>query len=176
MAVSKKIRFEVFKRDSFTCQYCGSKPPQSVLECDHINPKSKGGSNNIDNLITSCFDCNRGKSNNELTNIPRKLSDKAEILKEKELQLSEYNKMIKAKRDRIDDETWEVIWVMSPDAESYNRSDFKSISTFIERLGLEEVLSSADSTVNKGIYNKKYEFKYFCGVCWNKIKECNGRN
>lgn len=61
MAVSKKLRFEVFKRDSFTCQYCGRSAPDVVLQCDHIEPVSKGGSDDILNLITSCFDCNSGK-------------------------------------------------------------------------------------------------------------------
>lgn len=61
MAVNKKLRFEVFKRDSFTCQYCGRSAPDVVLQCDHIEPVSKGGSDDILNLVTSCFDCNSGK-------------------------------------------------------------------------------------------------------------------
>lgn len=59
--LSKKIRFEVFKRDKFTCAYCGRKAPDVILEVDHIIPVAKGGDNNITNLITSCIDCNRGK-------------------------------------------------------------------------------------------------------------------
>lgn len=56
--LSKKTRFEVFKRDQFTCQYCGNKPPNTTLEIDHIKAVSKGGNDEIINLITSCFDCN----------------------------------------------------------------------------------------------------------------------
>lgn len=41
-ALSKKLRFEVFKRDSFTCQYCGDKAPDIILECDHIIPVAVG--------------------------------------------------------------------------------------------------------------------------------------
>lgn len=59
--ISKKIRFEIFKRDSFTCQYCGQEAPKVVLNIDHINPVKNGGNNNILNLITSCFGCNNGK-------------------------------------------------------------------------------------------------------------------
>ena len=40
--ISKALRFEVFKRDSFTCQYCGRSAPEVVLEVDHIVPVSKG--------------------------------------------------------------------------------------------------------------------------------------
>jgi hypothetical protein len=64
--ISKKIRFEVFKRDSFTCQYCGKAAPDVVLHVDHIDPVSKGGADEIINFITSCFDCNSGKGDRAL--------------------------------------------------------------------------------------------------------------
>ena len=59
--VPNRVRFEVFKRDKFTCQYCGSAAPDVVLNCDHIEPVSLGGSPDILNLITSCRACNSGK-------------------------------------------------------------------------------------------------------------------
>lgn len=65
--ISKKIRFEVFKRDHFTCQYCGRMSPDVVLEVDHIKPVAKGGTNDIMNLVTSCGECNRGKRDIELS-------------------------------------------------------------------------------------------------------------
>lgn len=60
--ISKKTRFAIFNRDSFSCRYCGKSAPNVVLEIDHLHPVSKGGSNDQENLITACFDCNRGKS------------------------------------------------------------------------------------------------------------------
>ena len=59
-------RFNIFKRDGFTCQYCGQQAPDVVLEIDHIIPVAKGGNCEITNLITSCKDCNRGKSDKTL--------------------------------------------------------------------------------------------------------------
>lgn len=61
MAVSKKLRFDVLSRDNHCCMYCGRKPPYVMLEVDHIIPKRKWWSDVLDNLITSCFDCNRWK-------------------------------------------------------------------------------------------------------------------
>jgi hypothetical protein len=61
MSLSKRTRFEVFKRDKFTCQYCGKKAPDVVLHCDHIEPRSKGGSDDMVNLVTACDTCNGGK-------------------------------------------------------------------------------------------------------------------
>ncbi|EKO4254879.1 TPA: HNH endonuclease [Vibrio parahaemolyticus] len=88
-SLSKKIRFEVFKRDSFTCQYCGSKAPDVLLEVDHIKPVSMGGTNDLLNLITSCFDCNRGKSNRELCDnaVLEKQRDQLEALQERKEQI-----------------------------------------------------------------------------------------
>lgn len=60
-ALSKKTRFEVFKRDKFTCQYCGAKAPDVVLHVDHINPVANGGDGAIMNLVTACVGCNSGK-------------------------------------------------------------------------------------------------------------------
>lgn len=81
--ITKKVRFEVFKRDSFKCQYCGSSAPDVILHVDHIKPVVEGGTNNITNLITSCSDCNLGKG-------PRLLDDDSVIKKQKE-QLDELN-------------------------------------------------------------------------------------
>lgn len=89
-SISKKTRFEVFKRDGFTCQYCGRMAPDVILEIDHITPVVEGGKNNIMNLITSCFDCNRGKGK-------RKLSDRDAIIKQQEQlkELSEKREQLK---------------------------------------------------------------------------------
>lgn len=81
--LSKRIRFEVFKRDNFTCQYCGAKAPEVILEVDHIKPVKEGGINEIMNLITSCFDCNHGKSS-------KTLSDNSIIEKQRK-QIEELN-------------------------------------------------------------------------------------
>lgn len=64
--LGNKVRFEVFKRDGFCCQYCGQSAPDVVLEVDHISPVSKGGDNDILNLVTSCWECNSGKGAREL--------------------------------------------------------------------------------------------------------------
>ncbi len=60
--MSDKLRFQVLKRDNYTCQICGKGAKDGVeLEVDHIIPVSKGGKTIIDNLQTLCQRCNRGK-------------------------------------------------------------------------------------------------------------------
>lgn len=62
VSISVRMRFEVFKRDRFTCSYCGRTPPEVLLEADHIIPKAAGGSDDLANLTTACATCNRGKA------------------------------------------------------------------------------------------------------------------
>lgn len=60
----KLIRQEIFNRDNFTCSYCGA--TDTKLECDHIHPISKGGTNDLSNLVTACESCNRSKGSKTL--------------------------------------------------------------------------------------------------------------
>lgn len=88
-SMSKKLRFEVFKRDSFTCQYCGRSSPAVILHVDHIHPVSQGGTNDILNLVTSCADCNSGKGKRLLsdnTSMKKKVNQ-LKVLQEKQEQL-----------------------------------------------------------------------------------------
>jgi len=58
-----KLRFDVFRRDNFICQYCGRSPQTgAILHADHIKPKKHGGKFILENLITSCQECNLGKT------------------------------------------------------------------------------------------------------------------
>jgi len=61
--ISIRKRFLVLKRDQFTCVMCGRSGIGVKLEVDHKIPVSKGGTNNLDNLQTLCYECNRGKRN-----------------------------------------------------------------------------------------------------------------
>lgn len=59
--MSLRTRFQVLRRDEFTCQYCGRGSRDVVLHVDHVKPRAAGGSNDPKNLITACSDCNLGK-------------------------------------------------------------------------------------------------------------------
>jgi hypothetical protein len=61
--LSTTLRFEVLKRDNFTCQYCGATKADAELTVDHVKAIDAGGKNEAANLVTACADCNRGKSN-----------------------------------------------------------------------------------------------------------------
>lgn len=64
--ISASVRVSILNRDNYKCVFCGRSSKQVCLEVDHIIPFSKGGSSEIDNLQTLCFDCNRGKGSRQL--------------------------------------------------------------------------------------------------------------
>jgi hypothetical protein len=169
--IQKKIRFDVFKRDLFVCQYCGATPPSVVLEVDHIDPVSNGGTNTIHNLITACFDCNRGKSDRLLSDLPDSLIKRADVLAEKEAQIKAFNLLIKKQRKR---EEKDVDSVQAVFQETYSNKQFSpqfraSIHRFLSKLHV-QVLHDAMYRACSKTHNSESATKYFCGICWHIIK------
>jgi hypothetical protein len=174
-AISKSTRFEVFKRDGFTCQYCGAHPPQVVLHLDHIKAVANGGGDGMDNLITSCITCNLGKAARPLDTAPQSLKDKAADIADREEQLRGYYEIIEARRERMDREMWAIAEVLIPgcSTKGFNRADLQSIRRFLDRLDYYEVLDAMEASVAKIPYSVNQAFKYFCGTCWAKIREAD---
>lgn len=63
--INLRLRYKVLQRDNFKCVLCGRSPAKDSsieLQVDHIIPWSKGGETILENLRTTCFECNIGKS------------------------------------------------------------------------------------------------------------------
>lgn len=130
------VRFDVFKRDRFTCQYCGRKAPDIVLNCDHITPAASGGTNDLLNLVTSCRDCNSGKSD-------RHLSDESAV--EKSRAQAEFFEERREQIRMIAD--WHIeLSSMDPELEAAQR--------LLTNLGLGELTEVGKRNIRRNI--KKY--------------------
>lgn len=159
--LSKKIRFEVFKRDSFKCQYCGRSAPEVVLHVDHIKPVAEGGTNDIMNLITACAECNLGKGK-------RKLSDSSVIEKQRK-QLEELNErreqlemLVEWKKglDELGDREVEIIVERISDETgtpcSLTAAGEKTAKGWIKKYPLEEILNAVEISCSNYVkYNSK---------------------
>jgi len=66
---SKRLRFDVLEAGGFACHYCGRRPPEVELQVDHIEPISRGGLDERENMVASCADCNRGKASRILQRV-----------------------------------------------------------------------------------------------------------
>ena len=172
--LSKKTRFEVFKRDKFTCQYCGRHAPDVVLECDHIKPVAEGGKNTILNLVTSCKDCNSGKGK-------RLLSDSVEVDKQFEQMaiLSEKRKQMEMMlkwREELEKFESEQIDIIDKtiNHDGYTLSDFgrNKVKMLIHRYGFEAVYEATEIAYNKYIVQQRKWFQFafdkIGGICYNR--------
>ncbi len=152
--LSKKDRFEVFKRDGFTCQYCGREAPDIVLNVDHIKPVKSGGSNDMLNLITSCWDCNSGKKAIHLSDdtAVKKQKKQMKELQEKNEQLE----MIIKWRDELQDiikkefEYVEEIF-KSKTGYGFSASGKKTLKKQIKKHGIKRVADAMDTSIDQYI-------------------------
>ena len=170
---SRKVRFTVFNRDGFKCQYCGRTPPAVVLELDHIIPKSKGGLESIDNYITACFDCNRGKGKHILGSFPSGVSDNIKHLKEKRQQLKAFNRLIERQEQEYETGIQVINEIFSNNFHGRVPTDvFSRTSTkhFIGLLPLIKVEDAMALACSKMPDDPERAIRYFCGICWNWVK------
>jgi hypothetical protein len=174
------VRFEIFKRDNFACQYCGKKPPEALLEIDHIVAVANGGSDDEHNLVTSCFECNRGKAARPLGQVaPSITCDRAAEVEERALQAEAYAEAVLAKQAAIAKQLDMVAehWCASFDGERTETGwrvprgcvfpSERSLRIILRKLPLEQVLEAVDVTAAR---NPSGPDKYFYAVCWRLIR------
>lgn len=179
-SLSKKTRFDVFKRDSFTCQYCGAVPPSAVLELDHITPVASGGGNEQGNLITSCFDCNRGKSDGSLAVAPESIQQQMEETRERQEQFAAYGRFLMRQRMKLAKTAREIAayWCSQIFGEEANltlkENSLRSIRIFLKKLAAPVIYEAIDIAISKFADEDRIsedQFRYFCGVCWKTIRD-----
>lgn len=171
--ISKKTRFDVFKRDAFTCQYCGRQSPDTILHIDHIKPVSKGGTNSIMNLVTSCLDCNQGKSDRELSDDSaikkqqKQLQELAEKNAQIEMMIDWRESLIKAD-EKLTDSAVELIntylseWSLNDNGVSAVRRAIKKKGYLLVMDAIERCYLSCDSNAQfRERYSKAIEFAGF---------------
>lgn len=149
-ALSKKTRFEVFKRDSFTCQYCGDEAPKAVLHVDHINPVANGGDNDITNLITSCATCNFGKGAREISDdsaVKRQKAqlDELNVRREQLEMMSSWRVGLKGIQELEVDEVVDLLDDHFRPA-GINDTGRKIVARLVKKHGLQTMLSAVEKT------------------------------
>ena len=179
MSIRPSIRFDVFKRDGFTCAYCGHHPPEATLEVDHILPIAEGGGDDYENLITACWECNRGKGAKMLDVAPRDMPDIEErtaLLAERERQLRAYQQVrdeATARREAIFNDVrdhWFEVWGEEELERWYIPWD-SALRRYIEILGPEDVKASMDTARRKFSYLTTAVVRYFIGILKHKAGE-----
>jgi hypothetical protein len=177
MPISTRKRFAIFERDQFACQYCGKKPPEVVLEVDHMISKKDGGDDNEMNLITACFACNRGKSATSVS-IDRvkggALRRELELLAEQKKQMKAYYRDLREK-DEIVELTIDRLcghWEKCSGGEYvlFDRGRL-SLRNLLKTCTPEMITEAIEISWDKDYVRPDNKFQYMCGVLKHMRKQ-----
>lgn len=179
MPVTKRLRYEVLRRDNHTCRYCGATAPDVKLTIDHVIPQALGGPDEPANLVAACEPCNSGKSS-----IPAD-SPIVSNVAEDALRWSQAMKTA-AETAHADyqaraayRELFRAAWTQWSTGSGENKQPIQlddnwqnSLDNFREAglpdWELEEAVRAAMSAKKVTPENT---FRYFCGICWGKIRK-----
>lgn len=178
MAVSKRLRYEILRRDSHTCRYCGRSAPEVPLRVDHVTPVALGGGDEPTNLATSCHDCNSGKSSaspdaelvadvsDDALRWATAMQQAADNLREQETPKLEYRDAFLTEWNR---------WHLGKDDDKKVPlpEDWKQAMDRFRVAGIPTWMWA--DIVDAAMANQKVKpentFRYVCGIAWNRVTE-----
>lgn len=172
MAVPKRLRFEVLRRDGHTCRYCGGSAPDVHLTVDHVIPVSLGGRDEAGNLVTACRDCNAGKSSmspdqaqvDEVSERALRWRDALELAAER---IAAEDQQVRAEIEafHIAWHRWSRDGLVVPLPPDHNQTLENLVRSGLDGRDLAEAVDIA----MRG-HNVEDTFRYFAGICWRRIE------
>lgn len=169
MAVSKRLRFEIFRRDGYTCRYCGRAAPEVKLVPDHIVPTALGGRDEPTNLVTSCEDCNSGKSATppDAPLVAQVADDAARWAAAQSAVASRMAQELM--RNAELHARFDTAWKTAGDAP--RPADWaRSVDGFLAAgLPIEVLLDAAKSATSNRKVMPSAAFRYMCGIAWARV-------
>ena len=179
--ISRRLRFEILRRDGHTCRYCGAQAPDVKLEVDHVIPDTLGGATESSNLVTACFACNRGKAS-----VPADAPIMENVARDAlrwKLAMEEAANLWRLERDMADEATakfmahWKAGFAKAgfpvdvPDDWTNSIERFMSLG-----FGLADLQRMADAVIRKLGWSRYQvhpygSWKYFCGRVWRTLSD-----
>lgn len=181
MAVSKRLRYEVLRRDNHQCRYCGASAPDVELTVDHVVPVALGGDDKPSNLVAACVECNGGKS----ASCPdaELIEDVAQdAIRWSRAMAAAAGEMLAQASGEVDAQAhFEKAWARYgsgterrplPKDPGWRQTVDSLLSAGLPMCVLEECIQVAMSQRKVAEDNV---FRYMCGVAWRKVSELQQR-
>lgn len=175
MAVSRRLRFEILRRDNHQCRYCGSTAPDVKLTVDHVVPVALGGSDEPSNLVSACADCNAGKSASspdaaivedvaaDALRWARAMSRAQEAQLAERDNESEYMDAFRAQWDGWTDPSGKVFLELNADHYTTLRNLRRA------GLSLDDLAYATDVAMSAKHIPYGRLWRYFAGICWRMV-------
>lgn len=174
MAVTKRLRYEILRRDQHTCRYCGQAAPDVKLTIDHVIPTALGGTDDPTNLVTACTDCNNGKSASS-PDAPIVADVAADALRwaaamRRAAAIATRNREQLEQDRRLVNTEW-TRWTSTYNDQPFDRPDdwpltvdqFCSIGLDV----LDIINATRDTMLRRGINDR---WAYVCGTLWRELE------
>lgn len=180
MAVSRRLRYEVLRRDAHRCRYCGSGAPDVPLTVDHVVPVALGGSDDPANLVTACRDCNSGKSASSpdapiVADIDQKAAEWARAMS---VVVEARTAELAVERTRLNlfDEHWDT-WYFGNDEPFPRDPNWKNSVLRFMAGGLDDqfLADAVDTAMGRPRMPTGDVWRYFCGICWRELDDLRER-
>ncbi|MGS2645910.1 HNH endonuclease [Streptosporangium sp. G12] len=172
MAVSKRLRSEIFRRDNSTCHYCGAKAPNVEITIDHVIPVTLGGSDDPSNLVTACAPCNSGK-----TSVPPNAATVKQVSEDafrwaRAIEAAAENMVGEHEAARAAfDKKWRA-WGEGRPPVARPEDWGLSVDRFLKvGLPLPILLDCVDIAMRARHVKADDVFKYMCGAAWKEVKK-----
>lgn len=177
--LSKRLRFEILRRDQFRCRYCGKVAADVELRVDHVIPEVLGGKTEPSNLATTCEPCNSGKSSVSLDDPVVEEVSRDAIRWARAMEIAAAG--ARAEREERDANRHAFL-------DKWNEWNYEyrgathymplpgdwptSIDAFIKAgLDLDDLAEAIEIAMSKRQIKSDSIFPYFCGVCWRMIEQ-----
>jgi len=179
MAVSKRLRYEVLRRDNYTCRYCGAKAPDVEMTVDHVIPSALGGPDEASNLVAACRPCNDGKTSSS-PDAPLVAEVAGDALRwaqaVRQAQAAALADLKAREADRRQFAEWWDAWTYEDAGERHTiprPGDWGQTVDHLVSAGLPLPLlkDCIDRSMGRTRVANSEKFRYMCGVAWKKLAE-----
>lgn len=177
MAVSKRTRYEVLRRDNHTCRYCGGSAPDVALTVDHVTPVALGGTDDPANLVAACKDCNAGKTSTspDAATVEQVAQDAVRWAAAMKRAAAIRAQQRAIREDYVDqfDSAWDGWHYGSGRHEIPRPGNWRqSVWGFHEAgLPINDLCEAVDIACANGRVAPSQTWRYMCGVAWRKVAE-----
>lgn len=165
MGISTRTRFEILKRDGFRCRYCGATAVDVLLHVDHVVARANGGTDDPENLVTSCADCNLGKSDISLDESRIRRGPTTEDALEHAAQIREYldaQRAVEEARAEFFDYLADY-WRQAVGDDPLERW-YQQLRSVTRSHPIDRIIVAIDAVGGSGITGHTRQVKYFYGV------------
>jgi hypothetical protein len=177
MAVSKSLRFQIFRRDGHECRYCGRSAPDVQLTIDHVIATALGGKDEPGNLVTACSECNGGKSATpaDAAIIDDVAQDAVRWARAQKVAARQFLDRLAARNElratfKAEWDRWTVKETDEPIPlpDSWANTVDNLLSAGLPMVAL---IDSIDVAMCTEMVKPENTFRYMCGVAWNRVSE-----